>query len=157
MASRRPNVIRHGTARDASDHAVGYTASGASEHSRHAANGSASTKKPEPEKVVGASSQAGREHGRGKRNRWQLIQEMHRDIAKIARRLKTETDPEVLARLRKNYTIKSGFLSKLHKQRIENEKPKHDAKPPSGNVSQIEEPEEWYVETIPGEYDIEPF
>jgi hypothetical protein len=38
MARRAPGVVTHGTAKDLADVGVGYTASGASEHSRQSAH-----------------------------------------------------------------------------------------------------------------------
>lgn len=138
--AQRPGVVRHGTAKDAADVAVGYTASGASEHSRHAAHGSKTEERPGAQSVTGADREEGRQHGRGKRSRWQIIQENHRRIAKIASKMKTEKDPEKLATLRKNYAIKSAFLSGLHSE--------------SGTKIKVRiEP----IETIPGEDDFDPW
>jgi len=138
MAKHGPRVVRHGTAKDLADHAVGYVASGSSEHTRHAAHGGKVEAKPEPEHIEGTARIEGRSHGRGSRTREQNIRESRKRIAGIARRMKTETDPVKLAALEKNYAIKSAYLAKLF----------------SGSDAKIRvEP----ILTLPGEDDFEPW
>ncbi|SDI54382.1 MULTISPECIES: hypothetical protein [Bradyrhizobium] len=133
MDRSAPKVFRHGS-RDPADHGVGYSASGTSEHSRHSAHraSATATTRDEPERLVGARKvEEGRHHGRGKRTRWQLIEENHRRLGKIVERLKIETDPAVLEKLRKNFEIKTAFLARLRA-----------------------ETGEWFVEAIPGEHEV---
>ncbi len=106
MASRGDRVVRHGTARDA-DSAPGYTASGASEHSRNSAHGS-KVQVAEPDFAIGQQPT--------KLTRLELIRENRRRLAKIEKRLLTETDPDKIAALKKSFEFKSYFLHKLEKE-----------------------------------------
>jgi hypothetical protein len=114
MASNRaPGVIRRGTASDLANLGVGYSASGASEHTRHAAH-STNTKLAnyeEPKAPVWTRT---------------ALEQLGEKIAKQAKflaafhvRLRTERDPERRAKIMKDIPIKARYLEKLKQEQRE--------------------------------------
>jgi hypothetical protein len=97
MAARGPGVVRHGTARDLADKAMGYVASGTSEHTRQI-------------------SHANIKLGDGKRTDGRLLRETAKELAKLEHKLTCETDPVRRAKCAKNVSIKRSFLAKIEKQ-----------------------------------------
>lgn len=109
MAARpiTPGVIRHGTARDLDNLGIGYSASGSSEHSRHAAH-SQNTKTAgyvEPKPPLWARTE--------REQLGEKIAKQAKFLAALHMRLRTETSPERAAKFGKDIEIKTRFLEKL--------------------------------------------
>jgi hypothetical protein len=93
---------------DLADKAVGYSSSGESEYSRHAAH-SQNLKLPGyREGAPGSGPKV-----RGPRSSTALIKENVRALAKLERDARREIDPIRLAKLLKNVGIKKRFLEKI--------------------------------------------
>jgi hypothetical protein len=106
MAKRAPGVVTHGTAKQAADVGIGYTASGVSEHSRQIAH-STNTKmqgyvEPEPPRWL-----------QGDPTLDEKIADQTKKLAALRARLKTERDPERRAKVMKNIEIKTRFIAQL--------------------------------------------
>ena|ERR1700722_889633 len=114
MVRAAPGVLRHGTAKDLADVANGYTASGASEHSRNSAHSHIShlnsfvddTRPPEwartEKDALGFT-----------------IADNARQLAALHMRLRTETNEQRRDKLRKNIQIKTKFLDRLKQEQRE--------------------------------------
>lgn len=150
--AKRPGVTQHGTAKQLADNGVGYTASGESEWSRQAAsNGNAKMQSAEPDQVRGVFKSKPKED---------LIYRNRHAIRKLARKMKTETDPIKLAKLKKHYEIKSMFLSKLEGSKHEHQSQASATGPATVGPKPGEISESWNwetVEDIPGESDVDPW
>jgi hypothetical protein len=150
--AKRPGVVSHGTARDLADHSVGYSASGESQFSRNAAStGGGRDADQLPDSIKGRYAPDRKSN---------LIFRNRQEIRKIARKIKDETDPAKLAKLKKNYAIKSMFLAKLERARHEHQPSETTAGPATIGPEPGEISEAWNWETvteIPGENDFDPF
>jgi hypothetical protein len=101
----RPGVITRGTARDLADHDAGYSPNGESEHSRRSASAPNFTTRSHVARTKGKHTSAA------------LIAENQSLLAKLRGEMLTETNPAKLAKLRKNFEIKTRFITKLESQR----------------------------------------
>jgi hypothetical protein len=118
MAAKAPGVIRHGTPRDLADHGVGYTASGASEHTRESAHGKTGgtndTRVTYGGKVwrerVTAKASAVADY-----NRQQAIKIVQSELENLRRAMKTETSPARLARFEKHFAERQANLAHLQR------------------------------------------
>jgi hypothetical protein len=89
----RQIVVRRGTAREAAEHATGYTPNGLSQHTR----------------VVAHGGKEKRERGQW-RSRPELIEKYKHEIAVLRRRIGMENDRERLTKLVKDLQIKNHLL-----------------------------------------------
>jgi hypothetical protein len=100
-------AIKHGTARELADQGVGYSASGSSEHSRHAAH-----------------SQSSREHydfrpeRKGKMTHGEFIARTSRQVAKLSGDILLEDNRARKARLQKDHLLKSQLLERLKREAL---------------------------------------
>jgi hypothetical protein len=97
---------RHGTAKQLSDIASGYVASGSSIFTRKSAHGTAPTMK----------SRSQMKRRRGTRNLPDLISEVVVSLAHLEGMLRVEDDGSRREKLLKNHRIKSEFLVRLYKE-----------------------------------------
>jgi hypothetical protein len=102
--ARAPGVTRTGTAKDLADRAVGYVSSGESMWSRNAAS---------PGNIKLAGYQGNIRKVRGPKSNEELIAEATKALAKLQRDVRAETNPVRLAKLRKNFEIKTRFIARL--------------------------------------------
>jgi hypothetical protein len=100
----RPGVITEGTARDLADSGVGYSCNGESQFSRNAAQPNTTTR-----------SHVART--KGKHTSAALIAENKSLLATLRGAILIETSPAKLAKLRKNFEIKSRFIERLESNR----------------------------------------
>jgi hypothetical protein len=90
--------IRHGTAKDLSERADGFSANGESQFTRRSA----------------ASTNI--KLGEGHRTSGHLLREMQVGLRKLRYQERNERDPIRLEKIRKNISIKSGFIATLKSQ-----------------------------------------
>jgi hypothetical protein len=113
---KRPGVVSVGTARDLANVGVGYTGSGASEHTRQAAHGKGGSHdgvvlggKVWRERVtVKASTLA--DH-----NRKRAIFKIEAELEQLRRHLKMEKSPTRLSRFKKDFEQRQEFLAHLRR------------------------------------------
>jgi hypothetical protein len=112
MVRAAPKVIQHGTAKQLADVGVGYTASGASEHSRNAAHSAndiklaSHTPRKQRDRTFGGPRYVTLSLG-------EKIAFQTSALAKLNIDLILEKNSERRAKLQKNIAIKSAFLERL--------------------------------------------
>ena len=101
MARAASRVVRHGTAKDLADACVGYSASGASEHSRHSAHSSKGREYDfRPERPQNLSP-------------GQLIARTAKQIAKLSIDLRIESSRERRAKIKRDLDCKKALFERL--------------------------------------------
>jgi hypothetical protein len=106
MARRAPGVVTHGTAKQAADVGIGYTASGVSEHSRQIAHSTNI-------KMHGYVEPAPPQWTRSGPTVAEKIADQEKKLAALHMRLRTERDPERRAKVTSNIEIKTRFIAQL--------------------------------------------
>lgn len=102
--ARGSGVIVRGTAREIAEHGTGYSANGEGEYSR---------------RVASAPNVKMRGHvakTRGKHSQVALIAENESLLARLRGEIAIETDPARLAKLKKNFEIKTRFVERLRSE-----------------------------------------
>jgi hypothetical protein len=111
MVRAAPKVTRRGTAADLANLGVGYSASGASEHTRQAAHSTNVKMRSYEEPAPPKWHQDGPTLG-------EKIADQAKKLAALHMRLRFERDPERCEKVRKNIEIKTKYLAKLKSEQL---------------------------------------